>query len=53
LKYVKLPGAHHANLALSPDGRTIFVTSADDRPDGSSSGELLAVPNPIGRPRQP
>jgi len=49
LKYVKLPGAHHANLALSPDGRTIFVTSADDRPDGSSSGELLAVPNPIGR----
>ena len=49
LKYVKLPGAHHANLALSPDRRTIFVTSADDRPDGSYSGELLAVPNPIGQ----
>ncbi len=48
LKYVKLPGAHHANLALSPDRRTIFVTSADDRPDGSYRGELLAVPNPIG-----
>jgi gluconolactonase len=49
LKYVKLPGAHHANLALSPDQRTIFVTSADDRPDGSYSGELLAVPNPLGQ----
>jgi len=48
LKFVKLPGAHHANLALSPDRRTIFVTSADDRPDGSSRGDLLAVPNPIG-----
>ncbi len=47
LKYVKLPGAHHANLALSPDRRTIFVTSADDRPDGSYRGELLVVPNPI------
>jgi gluconolactonase len=47
LKYVKLPGAHHANLALSPDRRTIFATSADDRPDGSYRGELLAVPNPI------
>ena len=49
LKYVKLPGAHHANLALSPDRRTIFVTSADDQPDGSYRGELLAVPNPIGQ----
>lgn len=49
LKYMQLPGAHHANLALSPDRRTIFVTSADDRPDGSYSGELLALPNPIGQ----
>jgi gluconolactonase len=48
LKFVRLPGAHHANLAISPDRRTIFVTSADDRPDGSYRGELLAVPNPIG-----
>ena len=48
LHYVKLPGAHHANLALSPDRRTIFVTSADDRPDGSYRGELFAVPNPVG-----
>ncbi len=49
LKFVRLPGAHHANLALSPDRRTIFITSADDRPDGSYRGELLAVPNPVGR----
>jgi len=49
LSFVKLPGAHHANLAISPDHRTIFVTSADDRPDGSYRGELLAVPNPVGQ----
>jgi gluconolactonase len=47
LKYVPLPGAHHANLALSPDGRTVFATSADDGSDGVYSGALLAVPNPI------
>jgi gluconolactonase len=47
LKYVKLPGAHHANLAISPDGRTIFATSAEDESDGSNRGGLLAVPNPI------
>jgi gluconolactonase len=47
LKHVKLPGAHHANLAISPDGRTIFATSADDASDGSYRGALLAVSNPI------
>ena len=49
LKYVKLPGSHHANLAISPDDRTIFATSADDAPGGSYLGALLAVPNPIAK----
>jgi gluconolactonase len=44
LKYVPLPGAHHANLAISPDGRSVYVTSNDE----VGGGGLLVVPNPIG-----
>jgi gluconolactonase len=43
LKFVPLPGAHHANLAISPDGKSVYVTSNDD----ASGGALLVVPNPI------
>jgi len=46
-KYIGLPGTHHANLALSPDGRTIYVTSADDVADGDYRGSLLAIQNPF------
>jgi gluconolactonase len=44
---VKLPGAHHSNLAISPDGRFVFVTAVYDLPAGASRGELLKVPNPF------
>jgi len=47
LKLVNLPAPHHANLAISPDGRSVFVTSTDDEPNGAYRGELLVVPNPI------
>jgi gluconolactonase len=48
IRQVELPAAHHANLAISPDGRTIFVTSTNEEPGGGYRGELLRVPNPIG-----
>jgi gluconolactonase len=49
LHRVELPGTHHSNLAISPDGRFVFVTSVADLPDGGSRGELLKVPNPVPR----
>jgi gluconolactonase len=47
LRAVELPGAHHSNLAISPDGRFVFVTAVYDLPAGGSRGELLKVPNPL------
>lgn len=47
LKTVKLPGAHHSNLAISPDGRFVFVTAVYDLSAGGSRGELLKVANPV------
>ncbi len=42
-----LPAAHHTNLAIAPDGKSIYVTAVDDGPGGSYSGALYRVPNPV------
>jgi gluconolactonase len=47
VRAVTLPGAHHSNLAISPDGRFVFVTAVYDLPTGGSRGELQKVPNPL------
>ncbi|CAB3756504.1 hypothetical protein LMG29739_02464 [Paraburkholderia solisilvae] len=43
----RLPGAHHSNLAISPDGKSIFVTAVENEANGESHGKLLQIPNPI------
>jgi gluconolactonase len=43
----RLPAAHHSNLAISPDGKSVVVTAIEDTPDGAGRGWLLTVPNPV------
>lgn len=40
IKHIDLPGSHHANLAISPDGKYVFATATDP-------GAVLKVANPI------
>jgi sugar lactone lactonase YvrE len=47
IKQINLPGAHHSNLAITPNGKSIYITSADDAFDGSFVGELYLVANPV------
>jgi gluconolactonase len=47
IKTVKLPAAHHSNLAISPSGKSVFVTAIDDLSDGSYRGALMKVDNPV------
>jgi gluconolactonase len=45
IRSIALPGAHHSNLALSPDGRSVFVTAIYDATAGGSRGELIRITN--------
>ncbi len=47
LHVVHLPGEHHANLAISPDGKSVYATAVSLNPDGSTRGEILRVANPV------
>jgi gluconolactonase len=47
IKKTELPAAHHASLAISPGGDTLFVTATDDASGGGYRGELLRVDNPV------
>ncbi len=43
IRKVVLPGRYHANLAISPDGKKVFVTATD----GARGGRILVVTNPL------
>jgi gluconolactonase len=53
IQQVEVPGPHHANLAISPDGKYVYGTTAYDDPSGRDDpaarrGELYRVPNRVG-----
>jgi gluconolactonase len=47
LAFVSVPEPHHANLAIAPDGRSVFLTATRDALGGSYVGQLMRVPNPV------
>jgi gluconolactonase len=46
VRQVDIPGPHHANLAISPDGAYVYGTTVYDVPDGYR-GELYRIRNPV------
>jgi gluconolactonase len=49
IRQVDVPGAHHTNLAITPDGAFVTVTAVDDGPGGTYRGELYRLPNPVAQ----
>lgn len=49
LAQVDLPAPHDPNLAITPDGKSIYVTGVFDMPNNAYRGELYKVPNPVAR----
>jgi len=47
LTLVDVPAAHHTNLAVSPDGKSLYVTAVDDDPQSTYRGAIVRVANPI------
>jgi len=52
IRQISVPGPHHANLAISPDGKYVYGTTAYADPSGDNEpdkrrGELYRVPNPV------
>jgi gluconolactonase len=47
LQQVDVPAAHHASLAITPDGKSIYVTGVNDGADGLYHGMLYRLANPM------
>jgi gluconolactonase len=44
---VDAPSAHHTNLAISPDQKSLYVTAVDDDPQSTYRGQIVRLPNPL------
>jgi gluconolactonase len=46
---VDVPSAHHTNLAISPDGKSLYVTAVDDGPQSTYRGQIVRIANPLAQ----
>jgi gluconolactonase len=47
VRLVDVPSAHHTNLAISPDGKDLYVTAVDDDAQGTYRGQIVRITNPL------
>jgi gluconolactonase len=44
---VDVPAAHHTNLAISPDEKSLYVTAVDDDERTTYRGQIVRIANPL------
>ncbi|WP_188080138.1 SMP-30/gluconolactonase/LRE family protein [Neorhizobium sp. P12A] len=49
ISVLAVPADHHTNVAISPDGASLYVAAVDDNPAISFPGKIIQVSNPIAR----
>jgi gluconolactonase len=47
LALVDVPSAHHTNLAVSPDEKSLYVTAVDDDSQSTYRGYIVRMANPL------
>jgi gluconolactonase len=47
IRLVDVPSSHHTNLAISPDGKSLYVTAVDDDSRSTYRGRIVRVPDPL------
>jgi gluconolactonase len=49
IRVLDVPAAHHTNLAISPDGTSLYITAVDDDPRTTYRGQIVRMANPLAR----
>lgn len=49
LTLLDVPSEHHTNLAISPDGRSLYITAVDDDAQSTYRGQIVRMANPLAR----
>lgn len=47
LKLLDVPSQHHTNLAISPDGASLYITAIDDDARSTYRGQVVRMANPL------
>ncbi len=47
LKLLDVPSQHHTNLAISPDGASLYITAVDDDARSTYRGQIVRMANPL------